>query len=50
VHVVRAWTLTEVVEAWSHVLERGWVYWVPDADAWGTRPDLPLYLSMSGLI
>ena len=50
VHLVRAWTLTEVAEAWSHLLERGWAYWVPDAHAWGIRPDLPLYLRRSGLI
>ncbi len=47
---VRAFTLTEVAEAWLHVVARGWVFWVPDAGAWDMRPDLPLYLRMSSLI
>ena len=47
---VRADTLTEVAEAWLHVVTRGWVFWVPDAGAWDMRPDLPLYLRMSSLI
>jgi hypothetical protein len=50
IHKVRAFTLTEVAEAWLEVLSRGWAYWVPDTQGWDMRPDIPLYLRTSGLI
>jgi hypothetical protein len=48
---VRAFTLTEVAEAWLHMLERPWTRWVPEAGAWQDEPSgPPLYLTSSGLI
>jgi hypothetical protein len=48
---VRAGTLTEIAEAWLHVLTRGWVYRAGGPhDGWSDRPGIPLYLRKSSLI
>ncbi len=48
---VRAGTLTEVAEAWLHVLNRGWVYRTDGPHGgWSEHPGMPLYMRMSSLI
>lgn len=51
VETARAGSLTEVAEAWLHVLTRGWVYRSGGIDGgWNDRPGIPLYMRTSGLI
>lgn len=48
---VRAWSITEVVETWTYVLAREWVYREPGAEGGWTQSDnLPLHLTLSGLL
>jgi hypothetical protein len=50
IHDVRAMTLTEVAEAWLHILDRGWAEWDRILQGWSWKPSMPLYMRLSGLI